>query len=74
MRNTEYTEELARVLHRPARLPVPSLGPRLLLGEQGARELAAASQRVVPSKLLGLGHPFRHADVADALAHQLGRE
>ncbi len=74
VRNTEYTEELARVLHRPARLPVPSLGPRLLLGEQGARELAAASQRVVPSKLLGLGHPFRHADVADALAHQLGRE
>jgi uncharacterized protein (TIGR01777 family) len=74
VRNAEYTRELARVLHRPAVLPVPSLGPRLLLGAQGARELAAASQRVVPSKLLALGHHFRHPDVGDALAHQLGKE
>jgi uncharacterized protein (TIGR01777 family) len=74
VRNAEYTKELARVLHRPALLPVPSLGPRVLLGEQGARELAEASQRVVPAKLLAVGHPFRHEDVADALAHQLGKE
>lgn len=74
MRNTEYTKELARVLHRPALLPVPKLGPRVLLGAQGARELAEASQRVVPAKLLAVGHPFRHPDVADALAHQLGKE
>lgn len=74
VRNSEYTRELARVLHRPALLPVPSFGPRLLLGEQGARELAEASQRVVPSKLLTVGHHFRHPDVADALAHQLGRD
>lgn len=74
VRNADYTTELARVLHRPALLPVPSLGPRILLGEQGARELAEASQRVVPSKLLALGHRFRHPDVADALAHQLGRD
>lgn len=73
VRNSEYTRELARVLHRPAVLPVPSLGPRLLLGEQGARELAEASQRVVPSKLLAAGHRFRHPDVGDALAHQLGK-
>jgi hypothetical protein len=74
VRNTEYTKELARVLHRPALLPVPSFGPRVLLGEQGARELAEANQRVIPSKLLSRGHEFRHRDVADALAHQLGRE
>ncbi|WP_372924878.1 TIGR01777 family oxidoreductase, partial [Mycolicibacterium hippocampi] len=73
VRNSEYTRELARVLHRPAVLPVPSLGPRVLLGAQGARELAEASQRVVPSKLLAVGHRFRHPDLADALAHQLGR-
>ena len=73
VRNAEYTSELARVLHRPALIPVPALGPRLLLGEQGARELAEASQRVVPSKLLSVGHRFRHLDVADALGHQLGR-
>lgn len=74
VRNAEYTKELARVLHRPALLPVPSLGPRVLLGAQGARELAEASQRVVPAKLLAVGHPFRAPQVADALAHQLGKE
>ena len=72
VRNADYTETLAGVLHRPAVLPVPSVGPRLLLGAQGARELAEADQRVVPTKLLSLGHRFRHHRLADALAHQLG--
>lgn len=74
VRNTDYTRELAGLLHRPALLPVPGLGPRVLLGQQGARELAEASQRVVPSKLLAAAHPFRHPHIRDALAHQLGRE
>jgi NAD dependent epimerase/dehydratase family enzyme len=72
VRNLEYTKALAGVLHRPSLVPVPSFGPRLLLGRQGARELAEADQRVVPTKLAELGHRFRHATVADALAHQLG--
>lgn len=72
VRNVEYTKELARVLHRPAMLPVPSFGPRFLLGEQGARELAEANQRVVPTKLETLGHRFRRSKVGDALAHELG--
>ncbi|MGE2833463.1 TIGR01777 family oxidoreductase [Mycobacterium sp. SMC-4] len=73
IRNADYTRALAAVLHRPALLPVPSFGPRVLLGEQGARELAAASQRVVPAALLGLGHTFRHPGIEAALAHQLGK-
>ncbi|MET0703548.1 MAG: TIGR01777 family oxidoreductase [Mycobacterium sp.] len=74
VRNTDYTAALAHVLHRPAVVPVPSFGPRLLLGEDGVRELAEASQRVLPTKLLGLEHRFRHATVDDALAHQLGHD
>jgi uncharacterized protein (TIGR01777 family) len=70
--NGDYTRALAGVLHRPARLPVPSLGPRLLLGEQGARELAEANQRVVPTKLQTLGHRYRRSKIIDALAHELG--
>lgn len=74
VRNSEYTAALAATMHRPALLPVPSFGPRLLLGKQGATELAEANQRVVPARLAALGHRFRHPDVADALAHQLGHD
>jgi uncharacterized protein len=73
VRNSEYTKTLARVLRRPAILPVPSLGPRLLLGEQGARELACASQRVTPGKLAAAQHRFRQPDLDGALRHLLGR-
>jgi uncharacterized protein (TIGR01777 family) len=73
VRNSEYTATLAHVVHRPAVLPVPSLGPRLLLGAQGARELACASQRVAPQKLSAVGHRFRQPDLDQALRHLLGR-
>ena len=74
VRNVDYTEALARTLHRPAVIPVPSFGPRILLGAQGAQELAEANQRVSPVKLQALEHRFRQPLVADALAHQLGHD
>lgn len=74
VRNSGYTEALAAVLRRPALLPVPSFGSKLLLGSEGVRELAEANQRVLPTKLLRLGHRFRHTEVCDALAHQLGHD
>ncbi|MGZ0152740.1 TIGR01777 family oxidoreductase [Kribbella sp. WER1] len=73
VRNREYTTTLAHVLRRPALLRVPSLGPRVLLGEEGARELALASQRVVPTRLSELDHVFRRPTLDDALRHLLGR-
>lgn len=74
VRNSEYTRTLAHVLRRPAVLPVPPLGPRILLGEQGARELALANQRVEPEKLNRSGHRFRQPELNGALRHLLGRE
>ena len=73
VRNTEYTRTLAHVLHRPAMLPVPALGPRILLGQQGARELALANQRVHPARLRQGEHRFRQPDLDSALRHLLGR-
>ncbi|WP_435592866.1 TIGR01777 family oxidoreductase [Nocardia sp. bgisy118] len=73
VRNSEYTEVLAHVLHRPALLPVPDFGPALLLGRQGARELAAADQRVLPTRLVAAGHMFRTPDLDATLRHLLGR-
>ena len=72
VRNADYTRTLAAVLRRPAVIPVPGFGPRLLLGEEGARELAEASQRVRPDALLAAGHSFRYARLEPALRHLLG--
>lgn len=73
VRNSDYTRTLAHVLHRPAILPVPPLGPRVLLGAQGAQEVALASQRVDPARLRRAEHPFRQPDLDSALRHLLGR-
>jgi uncharacterized protein (TIGR01777 family) len=72
VRNAAYARTLAQVLRRPAVLPVPGLGPRLLLGAEGATELAEASQRVTPAALLAVGHRFRHPTLEPALRHLLG--
>ncbi|MBS9535904.1 TIGR01777 family oxidoreductase [Mycobacterium sp. M1] len=73
VRNSEYTKTLGRVMHRPTVLPVPGLGPRVLLGQEGARELACASQRVLPGYLTEVGHRFRTPNLEHALRHLLGR-
>jgi uncharacterized protein (TIGR01777 family) len=72
VRNLDYTAVLARTMRRPAFLPVPPVAPRLLLGADGAREIAVADQRVLAAKLLNAGHQFRRADLNACLAHQLG--
>lgn len=71
--NQDYSATLAGVLRRPAIVPVPALFPRLLLGREGANELALASQRVLPDALGELGHCFRRTNLEASLRHQLGR-
>lgn len=73
VRMGDFSKILGRVLRRPAVLPVPKAAPAVLLGRQGADELALANQRVTPSVLTGLGHTFRHPDLASALRLELGR-
>ncbi|MDG3010837.1 TIGR01777 family protein [Rhodococcus sp. D2-41] len=73
VRNADYTRALAAVMHRPAVLPMTSVGPRILLGDEGARELACACQRVEPAKLVAAGHHFRHPLIEPALRHLLGK-
>jgi uncharacterized protein (TIGR01777 family) len=73
VRNRDYAATLAGVLRRPAVLAVPAFGPKLLLGSEGAQELAQANQRVYPERLLSAGHPFRYAQLEPAMRHLLGR-
>ncbi|MBV9794752.1 MAG: TIGR01777 family oxidoreductase [Actinobacteria bacterium] len=72
VRNADYTATLGRVLRRPTLIPVPGFGPRLIVGAEGARELAEASQRVRPDALLTAGQPFRYTRLEPALRHLLG--
>lgn len=72
--NAKFTRGLGTVLRRPTLVPVPGWAPAIILGSRGADELALADQRVVPAALTGLGHRFRHPDLASALAHELGAE
>jgi len=74
VRNAGYTAVLSGLLGRPALVPVPAFGPRLLLGGEGARELAEASQYVRPQRLIDAGHHFRYPELEAALRHVLGRE
>jgi uncharacterized protein (TIGR01777 family) len=73
VRNSEYARTLAHVLGRPALFAVPRVGPRLILGAEGSRELVEASQRVDPAALRTSGYPFRRDRLEDSLRHQLGR-
>ena len=71
--NREFTSTLARVLHRPALLPIPAVGPKLLLGGELADALLYTGQRVLPAKLLASGYDVRHADLEEALRAMLAR-
>lgn len=68
----EYAATLARLCRRPAWLPVPRFGPRMLLGRSGAEELAFADQQVVPARLAGIGFDFDQPSLAQALAETTG--
>ncbi|MDR4534767.1 TIGR01777 family oxidoreductase [Glutamicibacter sp. PS] len=72
VRQREYARVLAQVLHRPAIVPVPAFAPKLVLGDEGADQLALASIHAVPGKLLEAGHRFRFTTLRPALEHLLG--
>lgn len=71
--NEGFTKTLAKVLRRPALLPIPSFGPKLLLGGELADALLFTGQRVVPSALQRDGFSFRHTTLESALRGILGK-
>jgi uncharacterized protein len=70
--NAEFTATLARVLGRPALVPVPALALRLLLG-QVADELVLFSARVHPAATEASGYRFQFPHLEPALRHVLSR-
>jgi uncharacterized protein (TIGR01777 family) len=71
--NADFTKALGRALGRPAVLPVPRLGLKLLVGGEMAEEMLLAGQRALPTRLLDSGYTFTHPELADALAAVLAR-
>jgi len=65
VRNTEFTKALARQLHRPAFMPAPYLGLRIVFGEFA--QVLFASQRVIPKVALDTGFTFQYPDITSAL-------
>ena len=72
VQNRDITKALSKQLNRPALMPIPSLGPKLLRGKEGAAEISLADQRVSPAVLSSKEHVFRLPTVEEALAHELG--
>lgn len=70
-RNAAFTRKLASALHRPAVLPAPVWGLKLVLG--GFGETLAHSQRAVPEKALETGFRFAFSDLAAAFGDLLER-
>ena len=71
--NRDFTRVLSAVLSRPALLPVPGFGPRLLLGSELADSLLFTSARVRPAVLESSGFAFTSSDLEAGLRHMLKR-
>jgi uncharacterized protein (TIGR01777 family) len=66
----QFAKALGRALRRPAVLPAPALGIRLLFGEKG-EEVLLAGQRALPARLLDAGFEFSAPTIDVALARAL---
>ncbi len=64
--NADFTHILAELLHRPAALPVPEFGLRMLYGEMS--QILIEGQRVMPEVALKAGYQFKFPELRVALA------
>lgn len=69
--NATFTRALGRALGRPTLLPIPLLGPAVLLGRELATALLGDSLRVIPDRLIESGFSFQHPDLDEALTSML---
>jgi uncharacterized protein len=65
MRNKEFCQILAKVMHRPCWAPVPGFALRFVLGDMA--EMLLTGQRVMPAAVEKFGYQFRYPDLQPAL-------
>ncbi|MFI0526353.1 MAG: TIGR01777 family oxidoreductase [Ilumatobacteraceae bacterium] len=66
--NAGFVKVLGKAMGRPSVLPVPSFGPKLLLGSELAEALLFTGQNVLPKVLQHSGYHFRHPRLDEAFA------
>lgn len=69
--NATFTSTLARILRRPAVMPVPAFALKAVFGEM-AEGTILASQRVMPRALEAAGFQWKHPTLTGALRAELG--
>ena len=62
--NREFARALGRAMKRPALLPAPKLGLKVVLGELA--DFVVTGQRVIPARAIALGYRFRYPELAIA--------
>ncbi|GGK87858.1 TIGR01777 family oxidoreductase [Mangrovihabitans endophyticus] len=67
--NAAFADTFARLLHRPAIMPIPPVALRVALGEFAAE--ATRSQRVMPGALTKAGFTWAHPTIESALRSAL---
>ncbi len=68
--NADFTQALARTVHRPAIFPVPVFGLKLMFGEMS--DILLASQRVLPAAPETAGFKWSFPELGGALKDLLG--
>ena len=66
----QFANALGSAIHRPAVLPAPALGVKLLFGQKG-EEVLLFGQRALPARLLAAGLPFTAPTIDVALERAL---
>lgn len=72
--NVAFGKALGAALRRPAVLPVPAFGPKLLLGGELAQALLFSGAHVLPTRLQASGFAFRHPTIEAALKAEMARD
>jgi hypothetical protein len=70
VKQMDFVEAMARVLHRPTWFPAPAWLIRLVLGEQAV--LLLGSRRITSARASRLGYDFRYPTIGPALEDVLG--